>query len=196
MEKQWKQWLTLFFWTSKSLWMVIAAMKLKGTFSLKEGYDQPRRHIKKQRHYFANKDTSSQGYGFSSGRVWMWELASRFLHPWDFPGKSTGVGRQYGETFVSTKVLFGQFASSFWCLYVIEDHLWSLSVIWAFLPVGSDVRLTSRTICIGKMFGAAYGSSLPRICDSSVFWYVNVYSICVIGIFVVFWQMGNSGSMH
>ena len=74
MEKQWKQWLTLFFWTSKSLWMVIAAMKLKGTFSLKEGYDQPRRHIKKQRHYFANKDTSSQGYGFSSGRVWMWEL--------------------------------------------------------------------------------------------------------------------------
>ena len=31
-------------------------------------------HIKKQRHYFANKDLSSQGYGFSSGHVWMWEL--------------------------------------------------------------------------------------------------------------------------
>ena len=30
----------------------------------KESYDQPRQHIKKQRHYFANKDPSSQGYGF------------------------------------------------------------------------------------------------------------------------------------
>ena len=37
----------------------------------KESYDQPRQHIKKQRHYFANKSLSSQGYGFSSGHVWM-----------------------------------------------------------------------------------------------------------------------------
>ena len=35
----------------------------------KEGYDQPRQHIQKQRHYFANKGPSSQGYGFSSGHV-------------------------------------------------------------------------------------------------------------------------------
>ena len=40
----------------------------------KESYDPPRQHIKKQRHYFANKGPSSQGYGFSSGHVWMWEL--------------------------------------------------------------------------------------------------------------------------
>ena len=40
----------------------------------KETYDQPRQHIKKQRHYFANKGPYSQGYGFSSGHVWMWEL--------------------------------------------------------------------------------------------------------------------------
>ena len=37
----------------------------------KENYDQPRQHIKKQRHYFANKSPSSQCYGFSSGHVWM-----------------------------------------------------------------------------------------------------------------------------
>ena len=37
----------------------------------KESYDQPRWHIEKQRHYFANKGPSSQGYGFSSGHVWM-----------------------------------------------------------------------------------------------------------------------------
>ena len=40
----------------------------------KESYDQPRQHIKKQRHYFANKGPPSQSYGFSSGHVWMWEL--------------------------------------------------------------------------------------------------------------------------
>ena len=36
--------------------------------------DQPRQHIKKQRHYFADKGPSSQGYSFSSSHVWMWEL--------------------------------------------------------------------------------------------------------------------------
>ena len=40
----------------------------------KESYDQPRQHIQKQRHYFANKGPSSQGYGFSCGHVWMEEL--------------------------------------------------------------------------------------------------------------------------
>ena len=33
-----------------------------------------RQHIKKQRHYFVNKGPCSQGYGFSSSHVWMWEL--------------------------------------------------------------------------------------------------------------------------
>ena len=37
----------------------------------KKSYDQPRQHIKKQRHYFANKDLSSQGYGFSGSHIWM-----------------------------------------------------------------------------------------------------------------------------
>ena len=37
----------------------------------KESYDQPRQHIQKQRHYFASKGPSSQGYGFSCGHVWM-----------------------------------------------------------------------------------------------------------------------------
>ena len=40
----------------------------------RESYDQPRQHIKKQRRYFANKGPSSQGYGFSSSHVWIWEL--------------------------------------------------------------------------------------------------------------------------
>ena len=48
--------------------MVTAAMKLKDAYSL-ESYEQPRQRIKKQRHYFANKGPSSQGYAFSSGYV-------------------------------------------------------------------------------------------------------------------------------
>ena len=40
----------------------------------KKSYDQHIQHIKKQRHYFANKGPSSQSYGFSSSHVWMWEL--------------------------------------------------------------------------------------------------------------------------
>ena len=41
---------------------------------MKRSYDQPRQHIQKQRHYFANKGPSSLSYGFSSSYVWMWEL--------------------------------------------------------------------------------------------------------------------------
>ena len=37
----------------------------------KKSYDQPRQHIKKKKHYFANKGPSSQGYVFSSNHVWM-----------------------------------------------------------------------------------------------------------------------------
>ena len=42
----------------------------------RKSYDQPRQHIKKQRHYFADKGPSMnlQSYGFSSGHVWMWQL--------------------------------------------------------------------------------------------------------------------------
>ena len=43
------------FGLQKSLQMVTAAMKLKDAYSLEENYDQPRQHIKKQRHHFANK---------------------------------------------------------------------------------------------------------------------------------------------
>ena len=73
MGKQWKQWQTLFWGALKSLQMVTAAMKLKDT-PWKKSYDEPRQCIKKQRHYFADKGPSSQGYDFSCSHVWMWEL--------------------------------------------------------------------------------------------------------------------------
>ena len=54
--------------------MVTAALKLKDAYSWKKSYNQPRQHIKKQRHYSADKGLFSQGYVFSSSPVWMWEL--------------------------------------------------------------------------------------------------------------------------
>ena len=57
---------TLFFGAPKSLQMVIAAMNLNKTLALwKKSYEQPRQHIKKQRHYFANK-------GLSKSKLWFY----------------------------------------------------------------------------------------------------------------------------
>ena len=64
----------LLFCSPKSLQMVTAAMKLKEACSLEEKLWQSKEHIKKQRHYFANKDPSSQSYVFSISHVRTWEL--------------------------------------------------------------------------------------------------------------------------
>ena len=53
-------------WDTAYLFLLLAPWK--------KSYDQPRQHIKKQRYYFGHKDLSSQGYGISSGHVWIWEL--------------------------------------------------------------------------------------------------------------------------
>ena len=78
--------MTLFSWAPKSLQMVTAAIKLKVTaegdcsHEIKtlapwiKSYDKPKQHIKKKKHYFANKSPYSQSYGFSSSHVWIWEL--------------------------------------------------------------------------------------------------------------------------
>ena len=55
MGKQWKQCQTLYFGAPKSLQMVIAAMKVKDACSFEKSYDQPRQHIKKQRHNLSTK---------------------------------------------------------------------------------------------------------------------------------------------
>ena len=73
MGKQWKQWLILF-WGGSKITADGDCSHEKMLTPWKESYDQPRKHIKKQRHYFAKKGLSNQGYGFSSSHVWMWEL--------------------------------------------------------------------------------------------------------------------------
>ena len=59
------------FWGSEITADGDCSHEIKTLTPWKKSYDQPRQHIKKQRHYFANKDPSSQGYDFSSIHVWM-----------------------------------------------------------------------------------------------------------------------------
>ena len=62
----------------------------------KKSHDQPRQHIKKQRHYFANKGPSSQSCGFSSGHVWMWEWD--YKESWATMFLNRGVGEVSSES--------------------------------------------------------------------------------------------------
>jgi len=73
MGKQWKQW-DFVVLGSKITADGDCSHEIKTLAPCKKSYDQPRQHIKKQRHFFANKGLSSQSYHFSSSHVWMWEL--------------------------------------------------------------------------------------------------------------------------
>ena len=85
MGKKWNQGEIASSWALKSLWMVSAARKLEDDYFLARKLWQPRQRIKKQRHHFVNKGLYSQGYGLSSGHVWLWELdheEGRVLKNW------------------------------------------------------------------------------------------------------------------
>ena len=83
----------VFFWVPKSLQMVTAVMKFKTLIPWKESYDQPRQHIKKQRHYFANKGPSSQEEkGTTDDEMVRWH---HWLSGYEF-GQTPGVGDGQG----------------------------------------------------------------------------------------------------
>ena len=74
MEKKWKQWYNFLGLQNHCRgWLQPCNSKMLAP--CKKRYDKPRQHIKKQRHYFANRGVFSQRYDFSSILVWMWELA-------------------------------------------------------------------------------------------------------------------------
>ena len=75
MGKQWKQWLTFISLRSKTTANGDCSHEIKKCLLLgREVITNLDRALKRQRHHFANKGLSSQGYGFSSGHVWTWEL--------------------------------------------------------------------------------------------------------------------------
>ena len=59
------------FWGSEITADSDCSHEIKTLVPWKKSYEKPRQHIKKQRHYFANKGPSSQGYDFSSSHVWL-----------------------------------------------------------------------------------------------------------------------------
>ena len=72
-----KQGQTLWFWAPNHgrWWLQPWNKKMLGP--QKKNFGQPRQHIKKQKHCFANKGPSSQTYGFSSSHEWMWEFDNK-----------------------------------------------------------------------------------------------------------------------
>ena len=74
MANRWGNSVRLYFLGSKITADGDCSHEIKTLTPWKESFDQSRQHIKKQRHYFANKGPSSQGYGFSTYHVSMWEM--------------------------------------------------------------------------------------------------------------------------
>ena len=84
----------------------------------KKSYDQPRQHIQKQRHYFANKAQSSQGYGFSNSHVFMWVGLWRKLSSEELMLLNCGVEKDSWESLG----LQGDPTSPFWRRSVLGVH--------------------------------------------------------------------------
>ena len=109
-------------------------------------YDQPRQHIKQQRHYFANKGLSSQGYGFSSGHVWMWEL-------------------DCGESWAPKNWCFWTVVLKKKCWIFIErtDAEAETPILW---PPDTKNCLTEKTMMLGKIEGRwSRGQQMMRLLD-------------------------------
>ena len=98
-------------WAPKLPQMGTIAMKLKDACSFEETLWPPRQHIKKQRHYFADKGPTSQRYGFSSCHVWIWELdykeswAPKIWCPWTVVLRKTLADRRSNQSILRKSVL-------------------------------------------------------------------------------------------
>ena len=152
MGKQWKQWQTLFSWAPKLLQIVTANLKLKDTCSLEEKLWQLRQHTEKQRHYFADKGLSSQGYGFSSSHVWMWELDDKeswALKNWCF---WTVVLEKTLESPLDCKEIkpVHPKGNQFWIFIGWTDAEAKIPIIW---PPDVKKWLTEKTLMLEKTEG-------------------------------------------
>ena len=117
--------------------------------SWKKRYDQPRKHIKKLRHYFADKVLSSQSYGFSSSHVWIWELEHKeSWEPknWYF---QTVVLETAIESHLDSKDIkpVNHKVNQFWIFFGRTDAEAEASVLW---PADARNWLTGKDPDAGK----------------------------------------------
>ena len=139
-------------------------MKLKDTYSLEEKYDQPRKHVKKQRHYFANKGLSTQSCGFSSSHVWMWELD--YKESW-VPKNWCFWTVVLEKTLEESPGLQGDPTShpegnQSWIFIGRTDVEAETSILW---PPDAKNRLTEKTLMLGKIEGGRRGWQRMRWLD-------------------------------
>ena len=118
----------------------------------KKSYDQPTPHIKKQRHYFANKGPSSQGYGFSSGHVWDVKVGLwRRLSAEELMLFNCGVGEDSWEPLE----LQGDATSLFWRSSALGFlwKEWCKAETPALWPPHAKNWLTGKTLMLGGIVG-------------------------------------------
>ena len=121
--------------------------------SWKKSYDQPRQHIKKQRHYFANKGPSSQSYGFSNSHVWMWKLDHKEgwrLKNWRF---WTVVLEKTIESPLDCKEIqpVHPKGNQSWIFIGRTDAEAENPILW---PPDVKSKLTGKTLMLGKIEGS------------------------------------------
>ena len=108
----------------------------------KKSYDRPRQHIKKQRHYFANKGQYSQSYGFSSSHVWMWELGHTegwAPNNWCFRIVALESPRRSSQSILKEMTLYVHW--KYWCWNWRSNHLatcWEEPTHWKHPDTGKD----------------------------------------------------------
>ena len=116
----------------------------------KKSYDQPRQHIKKQRHYFANKVMSGQSYGSSSSHVWMWGLdykESWVPKNWCF----CGVGEDSRDPWTSRRSnqsILGEISPE----YSLEGLMLKLKLQY-FVYLMRKADSLEKTLMLGKIEG-------------------------------------------
>ena len=116
----------------------------------KKSYDQTRQHIKKQRHCFANKGLSSQGYGFSSSHAQIWEVDHKeawALKNWCF---HTVVLEKTLESSLGNKEIQPVNAKGNQCWIFIGRMNSEALVLW---PPDMNSGLTGKTLMLVKIEG-------------------------------------------
>ena len=167
--KQWKQRQTLFSWAPKSLWIVIAAMKLKDTCSLEEKLWWTSTVYKKQRHHFVDKYPYSQSYSYvtiSSSHIQIWELDHKeglVLKIWCF---WTVVLGKTLESPLDCKIKpVNPKGNQSWIFVGRTDAEAEAPIIW---PPDAKSQLIGKDPDVGKYWGQGEKS---RTEDEMVGWY-------------------------
>ena len=117
----------------------------------KKSFEQPRQHIKKQRHYFVSKCPSSQGYGFSSSHVWIWVGLQRKLSAKELMLLNCGVGEDF-ESPLDCKEIQESFLKEISSEYSLEGLMPKLKLQY----FGHLMRRTDsleKTLMLGKIEG-------------------------------------------